>query len=112
MSGEISIKTEDNITIIQATAKKRTNGVDTILNTNDDVTAKVFIFKKPDRTTTEQTGVTVVAGDGTFDFTTATTFFTSNPGEWKVQAKYTLTSTGAILHTQIRTFNVGETLGA
>ena len=112
MSGEISIKTEDNITIIQATAKKRTNGVDAILDTNVDITTKKFIFKKPDRTTSTQTGVTVVAGDGTFDFTTSSTFFTDNPGEWKVQAQYTLAGTGAILHSQILTFNVGETLGA
>jgi len=111
MSGAITIKTEDSITRIQATAKKRTNGTDTVLNVDTDLSAKQFIFKKPDRTTSTQTGTTLSAVAGTFFFDTATTFFTGNRGKWKVQAKYTL-SGGAVLYSQIREFNVGETLGA
>jgi len=112
MTGEVGIKTEDNVTRVQATAIKRTNNVDTTLNLDTQVSAQKFIFKAPDKVVTTVTGTTLVAADGTFFFDTATTFFTMNRGEWQVQAQYTLTGTGAILHSNVKRFNVGETLGA
>ena len=111
MSGKIGIKTEDNITTIKGVAKKRTDGVDAILHLVNDVSTVELIFKKPDRTSQTVTASTISAAAGTFKYVTITTFFTANRGTWLIQAKYTLVG-GAILHSQIKKFEVGETLGA
>ena len=113
MSGKVGIKTEDSITRIQGTAKKRTNGTDAVLHLTDDVSTVQIIFKKPDKTTTTVTAATLNApgADGIWKYDTVTTFFTVNRGTWAIQAIYTLVG-GAVLHTQIKKFEVGETLGA
>jgi len=113
MSGKVGIKSEDSITRIQGIAKKRTNGTDAILHLTDDVSTVELIFKKQDRTISTVTAATLNApgADGIWKYDTVTTFFTGNRGTWSIQAKYTLVG-GAVLYSQIKKFEVGETLGA
>ena len=111
MSGKVGIKSEDSITTIKGLAKKRTDGVDAILHLTNDVSTVQLIFKKPNRTSQTVTAVTISAVAGTYKYVTVTTFFTANRGTWSIQAKYTLVG-GAVLYSQIKKFDVGETLGA
>lgn len=107
----ISIQSEDLGTTVKGTAYTRTDGTDAIIDIND-LTSVIIILRDPDGTVTNHTATAVnVDGgtDGIWSFQTSTTVFTLNPGIWKIQATYNY-SAGDILHSQIKTFSVGEVL--
>jgi len=108
---EVTIQSEDKGTTIKGTAQQRTDGTDAVIDLNDLSNITIHL-KDPDGTVTDHTA-TAVNGDGGTDgiwsFQTATAIFASNPGIWKIQAKYTFTS-GNILYSQIKPLNVGEVL--
>ena len=107
----ISIRTEDTKTIFKGTAKKRTDGVDTIMDLAAFANAVDLIFKSPSRTVlADQACVIDDAANGLFSLTTSTALFTGDRGTWAVQAKYTLVG-GGVLYSDIKTFEVGEVLG-
>ena len=109
--GTISIRTEDTKTIFTGVAKKRTDGVDSVMDLSSFANAVDLIFKGPDRVTLADQSATIVsAAAGTFSLTTSTALFTGNRGTWSVQAKYTLVG-GGVLYSDIKTFEVGEVLG-
>ena len=109
--GTISIRTEDTTTIIKGTAKKRTDGVDTIMHLTNFASAVDLIFKGPNRTTLADQSCTIDnAASGLFSLTLSTALFTANRGTWSVQAKYTIVG-GGFLYSDIKTFEVGEVLG-
>ena len=110
--GTISIKTEDSKTIIKGTAKKRTDGVDTIMNLATFANRVDLIFKPPDRTAVQTIQAAIDdSANGLFSLTTSTAIFTKKRGTWSVQAKYTIVG-GGFLYSDIKTFEVGEVLGA
>ena len=109
--GTISIRTEDSETTFKGTAKKRTDGVDSVMDLSTFATAVALIFKSPDRTTlSDKACVIDNAANGLFSFTTSSALFTGQRGTWSVQAKYTLVS-GKFLYSDIKTFEMGEVLG-
>lgn len=108
---EITIQSEDKGTTIKGTAYTRTDGSDTVIDLND-LSSITLIIKNPEGTVTTQTATAVnVDGgtDGIFSYQTATAIFTLMSGIWEVQAKYTY-SAGDVLHSQIKTVNIGEVL--
>jgi len=106
---EITIQSEDLGTIIKGTAKKRTDGTDSVLDLND-LSSITIILRNPDGVLSTHTATALSGGtDGIWSFTTATAIFTINPGMWQIQAKYTYPS-GDILHSQIKLFTIGEVL--
>ena len=108
---EITIQSADIGTIIKGTAQKRTDGVDAVIDLNDLDSITIYL-RNPDGdvTTHTATAVNVDGGtDGIWSFTTATAIFDKKAGVWEIQALYTFTA-GAILYSQKKTFNVGESL--
>jgi len=108
---QITIQSEDVGTVIKGTAYTRTDGVDAVIDLND-LSSIVILFRNPLGVKTEATATAVnVDGgtDGIFSYTTSAADFTLVPGIWKVQVRFTY-STGDILYSQIKAFNVGEVL--
>ena len=109
--GTISIKTENTVVVIKGTAKKRTDGVDTVMDLSVFADRVDLIFKGPDRSTQTIQAAITDSANGLFNVTTSTAIFSGVRGSWSVQAKYTLVGGGAI-YSDVQKFEVGETLGA
>lgn len=108
---EITIHSDDSGSLIKGTAKTRTDGTDAVIDIND-LSSITLSFRDPDGTKSEETATAInVDGgtDGLWQFQTSSAKFSLQSGVWEIQAKYNY-SAGDILYSQIKTFNVGETL--
>ena len=106
---QITIHSEDKGTIFKGTAKKRTNGTDTVIDLNDVATI-TGTLRDPDGDTQTATATATNSDggtDGIWSFTTSSAIFTKNPGFWQIQVKYAFAD-GNIYYSNIKTVNIGE----
>lgn len=92
MASDIAIFTKNQSVIINGTAMKEVNGVQSVLDLTTEVTqAPDLIITRPNGTVVQTTATSIVDGSaGTFTLELTSEVFAGYKGNWKFQAKYTL----------------------